>query len=127
MTKIQHFPKEGVTSGPYSPAVEIENFVYISGQGTYNPATKKKYLGDITQQTKLGMENLKRAVESCGLTMNHIIKITLFLINENQLTEISEVYKQYFHGEPYPACSMIAVNSLPGGMGIEIEAIAGKY
>ncbi|MBI3815544.1 MAG: hypothetical protein HY279_13895, partial [Nitrospinae bacterium] len=50
-------------------SIEIENFIFISGQGTYAPKTGQKYLGDISQQTRLAMDNLKRVVESSGLKM----------------------------------------------------------
>ena len=126
MTKIQHSSKDSITSGPYSPAIEIDNFVFISGQGTYDPKTGQKYLGDISRQTQLAMENLKRIIESCGLNMNNVIKATIFCTEDRYMNPIFKVIRGYFSKDHYPALTTVVMDSLPGGMGIEIEAIVAK-
>ena len=124
MPKTSHYPKKIITSGPYSPAISIENFIFISGQGTYDPSSGEKYLEDISIQTKLALENLKRVLESAGITFEDLIKINLFLTHEKHLSRVDKVYKQYFGNISLPPRSTIIVSALPGNMGIEIEAIA---
>lgn len=126
MSKLSYKPKEGITSGPYSPAIESGELIFISGQGTYDPSTGKKYLGDISKQTQLAMENLKRVIESAELSMENIIKVTLFLTELGSLSLVEKIYKQYFQNSLSPVCTTVIVPYLPGGMGIEIEAIVEK-
>lgn len=130
MNKIYHFPENIETSGPYTPAVEIEQagtkFLYISGQGTRDPKTGEKFLGDIQHQTALAMNNLKTIVTSCEYQMEDLLKVTIFLTNMADGPVVNSVYQTYFPKDKYPARSTVAVAALPGKMNIEIEAIACK-
>jgi 2-iminobutanoate/2-iminopropanoate deaminase len=124
MQKKSHHPQEIKTSGPYSPAITMEDLIFISGQGTYDPDTGQKYLGDISRQTKIALENLKRVLETVGISFKDLIKVNLFLTEEKYIPDVDKVYKNYFGSDILPSRSTIIVSALPGGMGIEIEAIA---
>ena len=56
-----------ITSGPYSPGMEVDRFVFISGQGTYDPLTKEKYLGEISLQAEFALQNVKKVIREAGL------------------------------------------------------------
>lgn len=130
MKIIRHKPQNSVTSGPYFPAVEVQEGnikqLYISGQGTKDPLTGKRCLGDIKEQAIVTMNNLKNVVEGCGYSMDEIVKVTIFLINMSDFDEVNEVFQSYFSDGKYPARSTVAVKELPGGQGVEIDAIGVK-
>jgi 2-iminobutanoate/2-iminopropanoate deaminase len=130
MKIIRHKPKDSVTSGPYFPAVEVqEGYIkqlFVSGQGTKDPVTGERFLGEIKVQAIVVMDNLKNVVEGSGYSMDEIVKVTIFLINMSDFEAVNEVYQSYFSEGQYPARSTVAVKELPGGQGVEIDAIAFK-
>lgn len=109
--------------GPYSQAVLAGDTLYISGQIPFNPETMLLVSDDIQEQTQRCLENLKAIVEAAGLTMNHVVKVGIFITNMDDFPLINEVYGSYF-SEHQPARSTVEVSRLPRDVKIEIEAIA---
>lgn len=128
MNTIYHNPKKSKASGPYHPAVETRSAgirqLHVSGQGTYDPRSGERFLGDITGQARRAMENLKLVVEGSGFRMDDIVKVTLFLVEIGDSAKVNEVYREYFSAERFPARSIVGVKELPGGQAIEIDAVA---
>ncbi|AEB08735.1 endoribonuclease L-PSP [Desulfobacca acetoxidans DSM 11109] len=110
--------------GPYSPGVQAGHFLFLSGQLALNPAGELLQ-GDIVVQTIQIMENIKTLLEEAGLTLQDIVKTTVFLTDMGDFAEMNRVYAEYFPENP-PARSTIQVAALPKGAAIEIEAIAVK-
>jgi 2-iminobutanoate/2-iminopropanoate deaminase len=109
--------------GPYSLAVQAGGVVYLSGQVHLDPATGKLVSGDIGQQTRQCLENLKTVLAAANLGFEHVVKTTVFLTDMRDFTDMNNVYKTYM-SEPFPARSTIQVAALPLGARVEIEAIA---
>lgn len=111
--------------GPYSVAIEAGNFIFTSGQ---IPADKEGNLveGGIQQQTEKVLDNLKAILEDNGLTMEDVIKTTVFLKDMNDFAAMNEVYARYFAAESAPARSAVQVARLPRDVSVEIELIALK-
>ncbi|MGI6727595.1 MAG: RidA family protein [Anaerovoracaceae bacterium] len=112
--------------GAYSQGILINGMVFTSGQIPINPETGQLVTGDIAEQAQQSMENVKGIVEAAGLTMDDVIKVTILLADIADFAEVNEVYRNFFKEGAYPARSCFAVKDLPKGVGIEIEAIAGK-
>jgi len=108
--------------GPYSPAVKLGDFVYLSGQLPIDPLTNELVAGDITQQTTQVMENIKAVLAEMSLEMRHVLKTTVFLSDMANFAKMNEVYGSYF-SEPYPARSAVQVAALPKGALVEIECM----
>lgn len=111
--------------GPYSQGVKAENIIYTSGQLPINPETGKLLTGDIKEQAKMSLENVKAVLESAGATLEDVVKVTVFVADINKFSDINEVYGEYFSNHK-PARSLVEVSKLPLGGEIEIEAIAIK-
>ena len=111
--------------GPYSQAIEVSNMLFVSGQIPINPATGKMEGEDITAQTAQSFANLKAILAEAGLTIDHVVKTTVFLADMSLFEGMNEVYKSQFNRD-FPARSAVAVKSLPKGALVEIEAIAAK-
>ena len=86
--------------GPYSQAIEVNGFLYASGQIPINPATGEIVEG-IEAQTKQALTNVKGIVEAAGLTMSDIVKTSVFIKDMNDFGKINEIYATFFE-EPYP-------------------------
>ncbi|AMG31012.1 RidA family protein [Grimontia hollisae] len=126
MTKVLHTEKAPAAIGPYIQGVDLGNMVLTSGQIPVNPETGE-VSPDIAVQARQSLENVKAVVESSGLTVGDIVKLTVFVKDLNDFGTVNEVYGKFFdeHGvEHYPARSCVEVARLPKDVGIEIEAIA---
>ncbi|MGV3466456.1 MAG: RidA family protein [Heyndrickxia sp.] len=109
--------------GPYSQAVEVNGFIFLSGQIPINPVTSEIVANDIVSQTKQVLKNIQFILEKEGLTFNHIAKTTIFITDMNQFALVNEVYGDIL-GNHRPARSTVEVSKLPKDVLIEIEAIA---
>lgn len=110
--------------GPYSQAIQVGNLVYTSGQIPIDPSTGSFVEGGIKEQTRQSLSNVQSILKEAGLTMNDVIKTTVFLTDMNDFAEMNSVYAEFF-SNPYPARSAVAVKTLPKGALVEIEVIAG--
>ncbi|WP_221887492.1 Rid family detoxifying hydrolase [Psychrobacillus soli] len=115
--------KNVTASGPYSHAVEVDNFLFLSGQTAMNGETVENLQGNIAEQTKKCFTNLSEVLEVADLTFDDVAKVNVYLTDMNNFTAMNEVYKTYFH-EPFPARTCVAVLALPLGAEVEIEMIA---
>src|SRR5512137_3231062 len=82
--------------GPYSQAIQAGNFLFLSGQIPLDPKTGELVKGDIGQQTKQVLENIKGLLESQSLGMEDVIKVTIFLKDIGNFNRVNEVYATYF-------------------------------
>jgi 2-iminobutanoate/2-iminopropanoate deaminase len=112
--------------GPYSQAVETENFLYTSGQVAIDPATGQLVPGDITEQTTQVLENLKAVLSEAGCHLYDVVKTTVFLKDMNDFAAMNKVYAEYLApaGVVAPARSTVEVARLPKDALVEIEVIA---
>ncbi len=111
--------------GPYSQAIEVNGFVFASGQIPIDPATGQFVEGGIKEQTRQALTNASRIMEEAGIDLSHVIKTTVFLADMADFAAMNEVYATFFK-EPYPARSAVAVKALPKGALVEVECIAAK-
>ena len=123
MKEIISTSKAPSAIGPYSQAVKVGNLIFISGQIPIDPSSGNMVNGDIKEQTKRVLENIKGILESVGASLANVVKTTVFMIDLSEFSIMNEVYKDYFPEKP-PARSTIQVSALPRGAKIEIEAIA---
>lgn len=109
-------------AGPYSLAVEASGLIFISGQLPINPATGEIVM-DIRPATHQVLTNLQTLLAENGLSLNNIVKTTLFLKNMSDFAAVNEIYAGFFTDAP-PARSTVEVSALPKGAPLEIEAVA---
>lgn len=110
--------------GPYSQAIEVDGFIYTSGQ---IPLTAEGELikGGIVDQTHQVFKNLQAVLQAAGSDLDHVIKTTVFLSDINHFAEMNEIYETYFQHHR-PARSCVEVSRLPKDVFIEIEVISKK-
>lgn len=111
--------------GPYSVAVATDGLVFISGQLGLDKDSGVMVEGGIQAQTRKALENMRAILESVSLSMENVVKTTVFLMDMGQFAEMNAVYAEFFTSD-FPARSAIQVSALPKGGIVEIEAIAVK-
>jgi reactive intermediate/imine deaminase len=111
--------------GPYSQAVQCGNFVFVSGQIPINPANNNIENATIEEQVVRAFENLKAVCESSGASLQHIVKLNLYLTNLAEFGIVNQIMTEYFT-KPYPARSTVEVSALPKGVNFEVDAILVK-
>ncbi|MDR1648838.1 MAG: RidA family protein [Synergistaceae bacterium] len=125
MKKIVSTDKAPGAIGPYSQAVQAGDFLFASGQIAIDPQTGQMTAGSVGEEAKRALENLKGVLEGAGFTMQQVVKTTVFAVSMDDFAAVNGVYAQYF-GENPPARSFVAVQALPKGARVEVEAVAWK-
>ncbi len=122
--KRKVYQAEGTTvAGPYSQAVEMDGWVYLSGQTPMDFESGKLIQGDMGAQTAKCFENLKRVMDTASITWDDVAKVTVFLTDMADFQAMNVVYATIF-SSPFPARTTIAVAALPLGAQIEIDLVA---
>ncbi|HEY1494168.1 MAG TPA: RidA family protein [Candidatus Solibacter sp.] len=104
--------------GPYSPAVRAGDFIFVSGQVA--PVT-----GEVSNETRQVLTNIKLLLESCGATMADVVKCGVFLAEAGDFAAMNGVYAEFF-GDAKPARATVVTGFAVPGIHVEIEAIAYK-
>ena len=116
-------PESPKPAGPYSPGLRLNGFVFLSGQISADPNSGELVNDSIEAATARALNNLKLVLEAAGLTLDDIVKTTVFLRDMNDFSAMNEAYAKHF-SEPPPARTTIQVARLPRDARIEIEGIA---
>lgn len=109
--------------GPYSQAVKVHGWLYLSGQLGIHPVTRLM-AGDTAQvQAEQALKNIKALLEVAGGDLGRVVKTTIYLTDLKDFPEVNRVYQGFFN-KPYPARSTVQVAGLPAGSLVEIEVVA---
>jgi len=123
--KIIESKKAPLPIGPYSQAVEVNGFIFTSGQIAIDPSNNQLIDGSAAEQTKQVLENLKQVLSTAGASLDKVVKTTIFIKNMDDFAEINEAYAGYFSANR-PARSTVEVARLPKDVLVEIDCIAVK-
>lgn len=125
MLKVISTNKAPKAIGPYSQAISVDGFLFLSGQIPLDPETGEVVGNDIRLQTGQVLKNIQAILEEEGYLLNNIVKTTIFIKDMNHFPVINEEYSRFMRGHN-PARSTVEVSRLPKDVMIEIEAIAKK-
>jgi 2-iminobutanoate/2-iminopropanoate deaminase len=109
--------------GPYNQGVEVNGFLYLSGQIPLDPMSGDLIKGSIQEQTHQVMKNIQSLLNEAGMDWTNVIKSSLFLADMENFSAINDTYASYFEKD-YPARETVEVSRLPKDVGIEISVIA---
>jgi len=126
MKKIITTGKAPAPIGPYNQAVLSGTTLYTSGQIALNPETNELVLGNITDETKQVMDNMKEVLTAAGMTFENVVKTSIFISDMNDFGAINVVYGSYFDEATAPARETVQVACLPKNVNVEISMIAVK-
>ena len=123
--KAIHTNNAPAAIGPYSQAIEVNGFVFASGQIPIDPKTGNFVEGGIKEQTAQALTNAGNILKEAGTDLAHVVKTTVYLADMADFAAMNEVYATFF-SQPFPARSAVAVKDLPKGARVEIEVLAAK-
>jgi len=110
--------------GPYSQAIRLAELVFVSGQIPLDPETGEIAPGEIEDETRQVLANLKAVLEASGSELSRVVKATVYLTDISLFPRINAVYAEAFDSDPAPARATVEVSALPLGAHVEIDAIA---
>lgn len=126
MKKIITIPNAPAPIGPYSQAILVKDSLYVSGQIPLDPKTGNLVDNSIENATHQVLKNITALVETAGLSMENIVKCSIFLKSMDDFSKVNEVYATYFASNP-PARETVQVSKLPMDVDVEISCIAVKF
>ena len=109
--------------GPYSQAVMDGGLVFVSGQLPIDCKTGEFPSGDVADQTRQSLENIREILKEAGYGMDRVLKTTVYLQDMADFAAMNQVYEEFF-SDPFPARAAFQVGKLPKDAKVEIEAIA---
>ena len=123
MIEIVKTDKSPKAIGPYSQAVLINNFLFVSGQIPLDPKTMNIIDGNFEKQVSQCLNNIKGILSEQNIDLKNIVKLTVFLTDISNFSIVNNVFEFFFNDNYYPARSLVEVSKLPKDSNIEIEAI----
>ena len=109
--------------GPYSQAVRVGDFLFLSGQISINPETGELVTESFEAQVRQVFKNIEAVLKAAGADFTNVVKSTVFLKNMADFAEMNRIYAEFFPNDP-PARSAVQAARLPKDVDIEIEVMA---
>lgn len=122
--ELVHMPAPGALADmPFSEAVIYDDLIFLSGQLGVDPQTATLVEGGIGPETRQTLENIRGTLERAGVTMDEVIKCTVYLADMDEWPAMNAEYVKFFNKKP--ARSALGTGgSLALGGRVEIECIA---
>jgi 2-iminobutanoate/2-iminopropanoate deaminase len=108
--------------GPFAQGIEVDGFIYLSGQVGQDPTTGKLVLGGIAAETERVFQNLSAVLKAAGKSFDDVVRAGVYLTNMSNYAAMNGIYAKHF-SQPFPARTTIAVAALPLGACVEIDLI----
>ena len=116
-------PELTLPVGPFSQAIEVDGFIYFSGQVGQDPTTGRLVAGGIAAETERVFRNLSAVLKAAGRSFDDVVRAGVYLANMNDFVAMNGIYAKHF-SQPFPARTTIAVAALPLGACVEIDLVA---
>jgi reactive intermediate/imine deaminase len=123
--EVVHYPAAPLNGQamPFSEAVRVGELLFVAGQISNQPGTRTVVPGGMAAEARQALDNMKAVLERHGSSLDHVVKVTVFLADIKDWPAFNEIYVQYFKG-PLPARSALGANGLALGARVEVECIA---
>ncbi len=126
MKKIINSSAAPAPVGPYNHSVKAGHLLFVSGQIALDPASGELVMGNIEEETHQVMKNIIAILTEAGMTLDHVVKASVFVSDMNDYSRINAVYSEYFDDLTAPARELVEVANLPKFVNIEISVIAAE-
>ena len=111
--------------GPYSQAIRVDNWLFVSGQIGFLPATGQLAGDNLVDQAAQALQNMREILEAAGFGLNDLVSVDVFLVDIAQFGSFNSIYENFFAAHK-PARAVVEVKGLPRGALVEIKCIACK-
>src|SRR5690242_14892349 len=109
--------------GPFSQAIQVDGFIYFSGQVGQDPTTGKLVRGGIAAEAERVFQNLSAVLKAAGKSFDDVVRAGVFLTSMSDFAAMNGIYAKYF-SQPFPARTTIGATALPLGACVEIDLVA---
>ncbi len=109
--------------GHYSPGIEHNGLIYVSGQLPMTLDTREPFTGSIEEQTELALRNVEAVLKECSSDLSGVIQMTIYVSDMELWGDVNAAYARVM-GNHRPARAIVPVKDLHFGTKIEIQAIA---
>ena len=116
-------PSAPAAIGPYSQAIRAGSLLFVSGQIPIDPASGNMVDGDVGAQTHRVLQNISEILKAGGVTLDDVVRTTVYLADMNDFGAMNAVYGTYF-SSPAPARATVQAARLPKDARVEIDVIA---
>lgn len=116
-------PNQPTPKGHYSPGIEHDGLIYVSGQLPMDLVTREPFAGDIETQTELALRNVEAVLNAAGSDLNHVLQMTIYVSDIELWGAVNKKYAEIM-GDHRPARAIVPVKDLHFDTKIEIQAIA---
>ncbi len=123
--EIKH-PEKEKSTGAYSAAVEIDGWVYVSGQGPLDSKTAQPVRGTIEDETKLTLTHVATILKAAGCSLNDVVKSTVHLADIEEFDRFNATYREFFKGVPVLPARTTVQSVLWNSIKVEIDVVARK-
>src|SRR3954449_5435757 len=120
--EIKH-PEKEKSTGAYSAAVEIDGWVYVSGQGPLDAKTAEVIRGTIEQETELTLKHVETILKAAGCSLNDVVKSTVHLSDIEDFDRFNVVYKKFFKDVPVLPARTTVQSTLWNAIKVEIDVV----
>ena len=121
--RFHHSDKAPQAIGPYSQSVEVDGWLYTSGQVGIDPSTAELAPGGFEAQARQMLKNLEAVLASAGCTFANVVKTTVFVTDLKDFQALNTLYAEAMGGHR-PARSTVQVAALPKGALVEMDLVA---
>ena len=111
--------------GPYNQAVLANGTLYMSGQIAMHPESGELIMDSIETETEQVMKNMEGVLLKAGMTLDDVVKCSIFITDMDNFSRVNEVYGKFFTSD-FPARETVQVSRLPKDVNVEISATAVK-
>ena len=111
--------------GPYSQAIKVDQWLFVSGQIGFVPATGQLVGDSLVEQARQALQNMVQILAAAGFGLPDVVTVDVFLTDIGQFASFNSVYEAFFAGHK-PARAVVEVKGLPRGALVEIKCIACK-
>ena len=108
--------------GPYSPAVQAGDFLFVAGQPVLDHSTGSVPDGGFEAEARQAFVNLRAVVEAAGASLARVVRTTVFLGSTEDIPVMNQLFAEFFPSAPPARSTPIVV--LPRGLRISIDATA---
>jgi 2-iminobutanoate/2-iminopropanoate deaminase len=121
--QVIHTAQAPAAIGPYSQAVQVGSWLFVSGQIGLRPDTGELAGSNFEHQARQALDNLRCILQSAGYSMGDVVSVDVYLTDMTQFALFNGMYQEYFPAIK-PARAVVEVQGLPRGASVEVKCIA---
>ena len=122
--QVISIPGVKTPDSPFNHVVKAGEFIFLTSQLSCDLKTGELYIRDIAEQTRYALENVKFLLESCGSSMDSVLKAVIYMRDVGDFEQMDKVYRTFFKKGNEPARVTIQSPSPIAGIDVEIEVTA---